>query len=145
MRRDLIYLVQTDTTAGFLSCSAERLATCKQRSLQQPFLKALSRFSDIHGVGRVPAKHRAFVRRSKKSSFILPNGQSFRVIQGPHQRFVKKFGWCFTTSANRHREPFDEATAKAMCDVMVESKEGFCAKTPSTIWRLYRSRKVKIR
>jgi tRNA A37 threonylcarbamoyladenosine synthetase subunit TsaC/SUA5/YrdC len=145
MRRDLLYLVQTDTTAGFLSCSAERLAERKQRSPKKPFLKALSRFSDIHDVGRVPAGHRFLVRRSKKCSFILPNGESFRVIQDRHKLFVEKFGWCFTTSANRHGASFDEAYARKMCDVMVESEERFSAREPSSIWRLYRVGKVKVR
>ncbi|WP_300367436.1 Sua5 YciO YrdC YwlC family protein [Hydrogenimonas sp.] len=145
MRRDFVYLVQTDTTVGFLSCSAERLAEIKQRPQRKPFLKALSRFSDIREVGRVPPSHRNLVRRSKRTSFILPNGLSFRVVDGAHREFVAKFGWCYTTSANRHGEPFDEEYAKDVCDVVVESKEGFSNRAPSRIWRLYRSGKVKIR
>ncbi|WP_286336703.1 Sua5 YciO YrdC YwlC family protein [Hydrogenimonas cancrithermarum] len=145
MHRDLVYLVQTDTTAGFLSCSAERLALIKERPRRKPFLKALAHFSDIQNIGRVPAIHRAMVRRSKKRSFILPNGESFRVVHERHKAFIEKFGWCFTTSANRHGESFDEAYARKMCDVVVESIEGFSAKEPSGIWRLHRTGKVKIR
>ncbi|WP_201352793.1 Sua5 YciO YrdC YwlC family protein [Hydrogenimonas urashimensis] len=145
MRRDFVYLVQTDTTVGFLSCSAHRLAAIKQRPPEKHFLKAINRFSDMAGIGRVPAAHRKFVRRARKRSFILPNGQSFRVVQGKHRDFIAKFGWCYSTSANLHGRPFDEAFAKSVCDVVVESKEGFSDKTPSQIWHLHRTGKVKIR
>ncbi|WP_300361355.1 Sua5 YciO YrdC YwlC family protein [Hydrogenimonas sp.] len=145
MRRDFVYLVQTDTTAGFLSCSADRLAEIKGRPPEKPFLRALSRFADIRRMGRVPLTHRRFVRRSRKTSFILPNGNSFRVVQDSHREFVEKFGWCFTTSANPHGKPFDETYAKKMCDVVVESKEGFSDRMPSHIWQLYRTGKVKKR
>ncbi|WP_456381574.1 Sua5 YciO YrdC YwlC family protein [Hydrogenimonas sp.] len=145
MRRDFVYLVQTDTTAGFLSCSARKLAEIKQRPLDKPFLRAVTRYAEISKIGRVPPMHRKRVRRSERTSFILPNGHSFRVVTGGHANFVGKFGWCYTTSANLHGEPFDETYARKVCDVVVESKEGFSSDTPSEIWRLYRTGKVKIR
>jgi tRNA A37 threonylcarbamoyladenosine synthetase subunit TsaC/SUA5/YrdC len=145
MRPDLVYLVQTDTTVGFLSCDARRLAALKERPSSKPFLIALPDFRALEEVGRIPPRHRNFVRRSVKRSFVLPNGLSFRVVTGEHRHFVARFGWCYTTSANRHGEPFDEAYAREACDVVVESKEGFSDKTPSTIWRLGRRRKVRIR
>jgi tRNA A37 threonylcarbamoyladenosine synthetase subunit TsaC/SUA5/YrdC len=145
MRRDLVYLVQTDTTAGFLSCAAEKLARIKRRPSDKPFLRALCRFGDIAGMGRVPVMHRRFVRRSVKTSFILPNGRSFRVVTGEHKDFIERFGWCYTTSANLHGHPFDAAYAKKVCDVVVESREGFSGSAPSRIWRLYGTGKVKIR
>ncbi|WP_456450134.1 Sua5 YciO YrdC YwlC family protein [Hydrogenimonas sp.] len=145
MRRDLVYLAQTDTTVGFLSCSAQKLAAVKERPPQRPFLVALPSFAAVREVGRVPEAHRRFVRRARKTSFILPNGRSFRVVEGPHRLFVEKFGWCYTTSANRHKEPFDEVYARSVCDVVVESKEGFSDKSPSKIWRVGRRGKVKVR
>ena len=141
----LVYLVQTDTTVGFLSRSAEKLARIKGRPEGKPFLMALGRLEEIRRFGRVPPAHRNFVRRSAKSSFILPSGLSFRVVRGEHSAFVEKFGWCYTTSANLHGEPFDEATAKRLCDVVVESKDGFSDKKPSAIWRLSGSRKERVR
>ncbi len=145
MRRDFVYLVQTDTTVGFLSCSSERLARVKGRPTKKPFLKAVCRFRDLRSVGRIPTIHRKLVRRAQKTSFILSNGASFRVVDVPHCDFVGKFGWCYTTSANLHGKRFDEAYARKVCDVVVESKEGFCDKAPSHIWKLYRTGKVKIR
>ncbi|BBG66252.1 TsaC protein (YrdC domain) required for threonylcarbamoyladenosine t(6)A37 modification in tRNA [Hydrogenimonas sp.] len=145
MRTELVYLVQTDTTAGFLSQSKERLAEAKGRPLDRPFLKAVSRLSMLEECGRVPKAFRKSVRRSRKRSFILPNGNSFRYIRGKHREFVKKFGWCYSTSANRHGEPFDEEYARDACDVVVESKEGFHEAKASEIWRLGREKRVKIR
>ncbi len=146
MRPDLVYLVQTDTTVGFLSQSARKLAEKKGRSPERPFLKAVPRFEDVATIGRVPSAHRNMVRRSKKTSFILPSGLSFRVVQDPgHRDFIEKCGWCYTTSANLHGEPFDEAIAKELCDVVVESKDGFSDKAPSAIWRLRRLKKERIR
>ncbi|WP_457596024.1 Sua5 YciO YrdC YwlC family protein [Hydrogenimonas sp.] len=145
MKGSRVYLVQTDTTAGFLSQSAERLAAVKRRPTARPFLVALDSFGRVGRVGRVPEAHRAMVRRAKKSTFILPNGRSFRVVSPPHRDFVTKFGWLYSTSANRHGEGFDPLFAKEACDVVVESKQGFFETRPSAIWRLGRNRKVKIR
>ncbi len=145
MRGDLVYLVQTDTTAGFLSQSPGNLALVKGRPESKPFLKAVCRLSLLHDTGRVPNGFKRVVRRSKKRSFILPNGSSFRYIHGRHRNFLEKFGWCYSTSANRHREPFDESYAKEVCDVVVESKEGFYSAKASQIWRLGKKKRVKIR
>ncbi|WP_353663289.1 Sua5/YciO/YrdC/YwlC family protein [Hydrogenimonas sp. SS33] len=145
MRGDFVYLVQTDTTVGFLSRSAERLRQVKGRPQAKPFLMAVASFATLAEVGRVPAKYRNLVRRSRKSTFILPNGRSFRRVTGPHRRFVEKFGWCWSTSANRHGEPFDETYARTVSDVVVESEEGFHESAPSRIWRLGREKRVKIR
>ncbi|WP_456323528.1 Sua5 YciO YrdC YwlC family protein [Hydrogenimonas sp.] len=146
MHPELVYLAQTDTTVGFLSQSARRLAKVKGRSLKRPFLMAFARFEDIAMIGRVPAAHRRFVRRSVKTSFILPSGLSFRVVcDERHKDFIEKCGWCYTTSANLHGKPFDEPTARDLCDVVVESKEGFSDKAPSSIWRLKRWKKERVR
>jgi len=145
MKSDWVYLVQTDTTVGFLSQSSDRLCTVKGRPSGKPFLKAISRFDRLHSVGRVPRRFRSYLRRSKKSSFILPNGQSFRKVSGSHQRFIERFGWMFTTSANRHGAKFDMEFAKSVCDVVVESDKKLFESEPSSIWRLCKSRKVRIR
>jgi len=145
MRDNWVYLVQTDTTVGFLSLSSDSLYTVKGRPSDKPFLKAISRFDLLHSVGRVPQRFRSSVRRSKKSSFILPNGLSFRKVSGSHQRFIERFEWMFTTSANKHGAKFDMEFAKSVCDVVVESDKKLFESQPSTIWRLAKKRKVRIR
>jgi tRNA A37 threonylcarbamoyladenosine synthetase subunit TsaC/SUA5/YrdC len=145
MRRDFVYLVQTDTTVGFLSCDAGRLALLKERPLSKPFLRALPDLQSIDKVGRVPKTQRNFVRRSVRRSFILPNGLSFRVVAGEHYHVVKRFGWCFTTSANRHNEPFDEEYARKVSDVIIETCKGFQEKKASEIWMIGKEKKVRKR
>ena len=145
MRDNWVYLVQTDTTVGFLSKSSKSLYAVKKRPLNKPFLRAVSRFELLHSVGRVPQCFRSSVRRSKKSSFILPNGLSFRKVSGSHQRFIERFGWMFTTSANMHGAKFDIEFAKSVCDVVVESDKKLFESEPSSIWRLAKKRKVRVR
>ena len=55
------------------------------------------------------------------------------------------FGWMYTTSANRHGAKFDESFAKSVCNVVVESDIKLFESEPSTIWRLEKKRKVRIR
>jgi tRNA A37 threonylcarbamoyladenosine synthetase subunit TsaC/SUA5/YrdC len=147
METGLIYLAQTDTTVGLLSQSAERLARAKGRAPNQPFLKALPSWAamEMEKVGRVPAAHRRFVRRAVKQSFVLPNGASFRVVEGGHRDMVARFGWLYTTSANRHRQPFEQQVAMEMADVWVEGPEGLHAAAPSVIWRLGRTTRKRLR
>jgi len=66
-------------------------------------------------------------------------------VSGKHRNFVEKFGWCYTTSANRHGEPFDKEYALKECDVVVESKDGFYSAKASEIWRLGRKKRLRIR
>jgi len=145
MRGDLVYLIQTDTTVGFLSQSSKKLYIAKERPFSKPFLKAIFRFDLVHNIGRIPQRFRSTVRRSKKSSFILPNGQSFRKVSSSHQQFIMRFGWMHTTSANRHGTKFDEEFAKSVCDVIVGTDKNFSENRPSSIWRLTKNKKVKVR
>ncbi len=145
MKRDWIYLVQTDTTVGFLSCNPARLAAVKGRPAIRPFLKAYPDFAALNTELRIPPKDRRHVRKSVKTSFILPNGRSFRVVKGSHADFLRPFGGCYSTSANRHGERFDADFARRVCDVVVESKEGFRENPPSRIYKLSRKRRKKVR
>jgi tRNA A37 threonylcarbamoyladenosine synthetase subunit TsaC/SUA5/YrdC len=146
MRRDFVYLAQTDTTVGFLSRSAVKLAEAKGRPVERPFLKALPLLAAVgEEVGRVPALYKNLVRRGEKRSFILPNGNAFRVVTGPHRHFIARCGWCYTTSANPHGQAYDPYYARERADVIVEASEGFHAAPPSTIIRLGKRRHKKVR
>lgn len=146
MNPDRLYLVQTDTTAGFLSRSARRLAGAKERPAEQPLLRAIASLRQLSALGRVPVAARFRVRRAGATSFILPGGRSFRRIADPrHSRFIERFGWLYTTSANRHGALFGEAVARQRCDVIVETAEGFASRAPSPIFRLGKKRMRKVR
>ncbi|TKX29770.1 Sua5 YciO YrdC YwlC family protein [Campylobacter sp. MIT 12-5580] len=140
----MIYLAQTDTTAGFLSKDYKELNAVKNRSLSTPCLICMAEFSVLLGFTRVPNKHKNFVRKAKKTSFIYPNLKSFRVIKDhPHENFLKSHTWFFSSSANKHKKAFDEQWARHKADVIID--EELFEDTPSRILRLGRSKIRKIR
>jgi len=146
MNPNLIYLVQTDTIAGFLSQDKKRLAHAKKRSLKKPFLINTDSFEEQKDFVRSPKNFRAKIRRAKKSTFIYPNGYAIRVVfEDDFKNFMKKFGWLYSTSANRSEEKFDINFALQNADIIVEGKKGYKKSNPSSIFKLSKSRMKKIR
>jgi tRNA A37 threonylcarbamoyladenosine synthetase subunit TsaC/SUA5/YrdC len=143
---NLVYLVQTDTTAGFVSKNRAALARAKGRSPSQPFLICTATFLEQKRHSRTPKAFRKMVRRSRKTTFLYPNGQAIRVVkEGAHHRFLKRFDFLYSTSANRHGAAFDLSYAKSHADVIVEDSSGFSAKEASAILRLGKTKITKLR
>ncbi len=141
-----IYLAQTDTTVGLLSQDAKRLAKIKKRSPKKPFLIALVSLRILDSFVRVPIKHKKRVRRAKKSTFVYPNGKAIRLVdRGEHYRFLRRFGWMYSTSANESGKGFDRVWAQKVADVIVEDRRGLYEGKPSRIFWLSHRRIVKIR
>ena len=141
-----IYLTQTDTTVGFLSQNKEKLNYIKNRSLNQPILREVDSLETLKSFVRVPKIHKNRVRRSKKTTFIFPNGESFRVVRDSrHLEFLKKFKWMYSTSANLHGKNFNEKWAREAADVIVEDKRGFVEGKASNIYKLSKSKITKVR
>jgi tRNA A37 threonylcarbamoyladenosine synthetase subunit TsaC/SUA5/YrdC len=132
-----VILVQTDTTAGFLSKSGEALAERKEREKGKEFLRVSSSFNALP---RVPKKFRRSVRRSEKTTFVYPNGTAIRVVSGEHRYFLDRFGTLFSTSANISGEKFHRETAEKLADSICETAEGFSEKSSSKIIKLHRNR-----
>ncbi len=147
MDTNLIYLVQTDTTVGFSSANDEKLATVKRRPKSQKILQTLDSFTILKKFTRVPKNHRKRVRNSKKSTFIYPNMNSYRVVDRNDNfySFIKKFKAHYSTSANHTKKSFEKDFALANSDVIVSSKEGFSEKVSSSIYLLKKSKIKKIR
>ena len=94
MLRDLVFLTQTDTTIGFISQNAEKLTQIKQRPPHKHYIKALPSLKTLKSFARIPNSHKNRVRRSKKTTFIMPNGDSYRVIQDRHHLLLlNRLGW----------------------------------------------------
>jgi len=144
---DKVYLVQTDTTVGFSSFSDEKLTNIKQRPNSQKMLQTVDSFKTLNSFTRVPKEHRKKVRHSKKTTFIYPNGNSYRVIfqDSNFYNFIKKFKSLYSTSANLTGKNFDEIFAKEKSDVIVYTKDNFNETTASTIYKLSKIKKKKIR
>ncbi|SMC09224.1 Sua5/YciO/YrdC/YwlC family protein [Nitratiruptor tergarcus] len=141
-----VYLAQTDTTVGFLSQDSEKLAQIKKRPPSKPFLIAVSSLKNLQKFVRVPKKHKNLVRRAKKTTFIYPNGKALRVINsGEHYKFLQKFCWFYSTSANESGKRFEREWAIKRADIVVEDWRGLYESEPSKIFKLSKKRVVKVR
>ena len=121
MLADLIFLTQTDTTIGFVSQNADRLTAIKQRPPHKYYIKAVNSLTTLKTFTRVPSSHKNRVRRSTKTTFIMPDGHSYRLIQDKHHLLLlNRLKWAYTTSANLSDHAYDEKFAKEMADVIIE-------------------------
>lgn len=143
----LVYLVQTDTTVGFSSSSDEKLSLLKQRPQTKKILNTVDSFSTLNKNTRVPKKFRKKVRNSKKTTFIYPNGHSFRVVDknSDFYNFIHKFGVLYSTSANKTTEKFERDFAQNGAEIIVEDKRGFYETKASTIIKLSKKQSLKLR
>ena len=145
MNRDKIYLVQTDTTVGFLSQNKEVLNIIKGRKKSQKILREVDSLKTLKEFVRVPNRFKKQVRNAKKTTFIYKNGESFRVVKDErHLEFLKKFKWMYSTSANITGCKFDEKWAREVADIIVEDG-GFFEGEASKIYKISRERIKRIR
>lgn len=147
MNSSLIYLVQTDTTVGFSSSDDEKLFAIKKRPNSKKILSTVDSFATLNKFTRVPKNFRKMVKNSKKTTFIYPNLNSFRVVQkeSKYYDFLCKFSQIYSTSANETTKNFDIDYAIKNADVIIETKYGFCEATSSSIVKLGKKRLSKIR
>ena len=135
MFQDKIILTQTDTTIGFVSQNANRLSEIKKRTPDKHYIKAIDSLSSLKSLARVPNRYKNMIRRAKKSTFILPSGDSYRVIRDTHHLLIlKRFGWVYTSSANLSGKEYDEKFAKKSADVIVTPL--LPNQKPSTIYKI---------
>lgn len=80
-----VFLAQSDTTAGFLCANPKKLNRLKKRDENQKILLALSDFIELKKRFRIPLFAKKMVRNARKTSFVLPNGRSFRVVKKPQR------------------------------------------------------------
>lgn len=140
-----LFLVQTDTTVGFLSNDLDRLYSSKQRDKSKKILQEVDSLSTLNTLTRVPNRYKKLVRNSIKTTFIYPNGESFRVIDknSKHHNFISKFKTMYSTSANISGGDFDETFARGKADIIVE--EDFNVSSPSKIYKISNHQKRKVR
>ncbi len=142
-----VILAQTDTTVGFLSQYAPSLEEVKKRPPDKQFLRVTAGLAALKKyASRIPNHHKHLVRRSKKTTFII-KGSAFRVVtrQNPHYHLVKPYGWLFSTSANESGKHFERSFCEAHADIIVEDNRGLHETSPSTIYKLGRLRRKRLR
>ncbi|NPA56038.1 MAG: Sua5 YciO YrdC YwlC family protein [Epsilonproteobacteria bacterium] len=143
MRADLVYLVQTNTTVGFLSQNLDKLNRIKQRPPHKKFVKVVNHISLF---ARVPNKHKRRVRLTPDTNTYIINNQAYRLITHPiHKEFLDKFKWMYSSSANKSAHKFDKQFAIDNADVWVYDKRGYFEDTPSQIFKLSNSSIKRIR
>jgi len=119
--KDKVFLTQTDTTIGFVSQNADKLSEIKQRPPHKHYIQAVNSLHTLKTFARVPQKYKNRVRRARKTTFIMPNGHSYRVIQNKHHLLLlDRLKWAYTTSANLSNQSYDESFARKMADVIIE-------------------------
>lgn len=142
----MIYLAQTDTTAGFLSQNLEQLNRIKGREISRPCVICVASFKQLARFTRAPQKHKNLIRRARKTTFIYPNNRAIRVVKDhPHAQFLAGLGWAYSTSANRHKCGFNLDFATKMADIIIGDPASLFEAPPSSLIKLSVSRIKKIR
>ena len=120
MFKDKVFLTQTDTTIGFVSQDPDKLTAIKQRPPHKHYIKVVNSLQTLKIFTRVPTSHKNRVRRASRTTFIMPNGYSYRVIQDKqHLLLLNRLQWAYSTSANLSGMPYDETFSKASADVLI--------------------------
>ena len=146
MNPDLVYLAQTETTAGFLSQNMDAIARIKNRPLGKPFLISVDSLKTLRSFTRVPKAHKTRVRRANKTTFAYPYGLAIRVVKDEaHLQFLRKLKWSYSTSSNPSGKSFDEAFATEKADGVLFTDKNFFEDKPSSIYRLGKAKMRKLR
>jgi tRNA A37 threonylcarbamoyladenosine synthetase subunit TsaC/SUA5/YrdC len=120
MDRDTLYLTPTDTTIGFLSQNSLRIDRAKKRPSNKYYIRVVNSLTTLKSFTRVPQKYKNMVRRAKKSTFIMPNGYSFRVIKDTkHNLLLDRLKWAYSSSANLSGEEYNPLYAKEVVDIII--------------------------
>lgn len=141
-----ILLAQTDTTVGFLSTDAKRLEEAKLRPSSKQFLKVYPSFKEFkNDGGRIPPKYKKFVRRAKKTTFIVKNRAS-RIVKDPiHLQLLANYSWLYSTSANKSGCGFDKEYCLEKSDIIIEDARGFKEDSPSALFKINNVRCRRLR
>lgn len=147
MNPNSVYLVQTDTTVGFSSSNNEKLAEIKKRPISQKILRTVDSLQTLKKNTRVPNKYKKMVRKSKNTTFIYPNGESFRLINRSSHfyDFIKKFNILYSSSANETKKVFDYEYTYNASDIVVMDKNGFFESIPSRLYKVSKKRLKRLR
>ena len=147
MDKNLVYLVQTDTTVGFVSADKKRLNIIKKRSLEKEILQVVKNFKVLQQHTRVPSRYKKFIRNLKNTTIIYPDGMAYRVVDknSKHYEFIKKFDILYSTSANKTGKDFDMQYATSCADVVLYTQEGFRQLNASQIYKINNKKIKRIR
>jgi len=140
-----LYLTQTDTTIGFVSQDASKIDRAKKRLPNKHYIRVVNSLETLKTFIRVPQEHKNRLRRAKETTFIMPNGLSFRVVKDTkHNILLNRVKWLYSSSANLSGAEYDELYAKDNAEVIV-TFSSHKKKSASTIYLLGQKRMRLIR
>jgi len=120
-----LFLTQTDTTIGFVSQDASKIDVAKQRLPDKHYIRVVDSLETLKTFTRVPQKHKNRLRRARGTTFIMPQGESFRVVKGSrHNLLLNRVKWLYSSSANLSGAEYNELYAKKMAEVIVSFPDG---------------------
>ena len=134
--KESLFLTPTDTTIGFVSQNSFKIDKAKKRKPNKHYIRVVDSLKTLKSFTRVPIAHKNIVRRAKKTTFIMPNGLSFRVVKDTeHNLLLDRLHCLYSSSANLSGEEYSEAYARDKVEVIVTLPK---AKkyNASTIYRL---------
>lgn len=115
-----LYLTQTDTTIGFVSQESKKIDRAKKRKPNKHYIQVVNSLETLQTFTRVPNKFKNRVRRAKRTTFIMPNGMSFRVVKNTeHNLLLDRLKWFYSSSANLSGADYEEQYAKDNAEVIV--------------------------
>lgn len=142
--QDKLFLTQTDTTVGFVTQNKEKLDIAKKRPTYKYYITAINSLNTLKKFTRVPQKHKKLLRRANKTTFIMPNGSSYRVVKDKHHLLLlNRLKWAYTSSANLSGQDYNEKFARSVADVVIEPLNPHVK--PSTILKINNNKIRKIR
>jgi len=132
-----LFLTQTDTTIGFISQDSSKIDIAKKRLPNKHYIRAVNSLNTLKKFSRVPNRYKNRVRRSKRTTFIMPNGLSFRVVKDcEHNLLLDRLEWSYSSSANLSGAKYDKIYAREATGVVVASPLESRREGASKIYRL---------
>ena len=115
-----LYLTPTDTTIGFVSQDSSKINIAKKRLPNKHYIRVVNSLKILKSFTRVPQKYKNKVRRSKQTTFIMPNGYSFRVVRSSkHNILLDRLEYAYSSSANLSGEEYNPKYAKEQAQIIV--------------------------
>ena len=140
-----LYLTKTDTTIGFVSQDSSKIDIAKKRLPNKHYIRVVNSLKSLKSFTRVPPKYKNRIRRSKQTTFIMPNGNSFRVVKSSkHNLLLDRLKWVYSSSANLSGEKYNNEYASSVAEVII-SEPNSRDTNASKIYRLGFSRIKSIR
>jgi len=137
-----LYVTQTDTTIGFISKEPEKIDKAKQRKPNKHYICVVDSLAMLKAFSRVPNRHKNAVRRAKRTTFIMPNGLSFRVVKNTkHNLLLERLGWAYSSSANLSGVNYSAVYAEEQAEVIVS----FALKKTAKASKIYKLSQTNIR